>query len=344
MELLNEKALLPEYVPDKLPGREKEIEEIAYNIRLALDGRKPENMLIYGPPGTGKTVVLRYVMEKLSEFSGKVRIVYINCWHSGTRYGVFSEIAHHIGYIAPMRGTAIEDVIKRVVEISNKKNLFIVVVLDEMDRLVASGHGDVLYDLNRLNENYKMKMSVISIVNDIGLVSVLDSRIRSSMINRDVEFKPYTVPQLKKILEERARIALSGYSEDAIGLCAAHAYKVGGDARLAINLLLTASRIAEKEDAKMLDVDHVRKAIEMKGSLRKCEKSEVVLDENEKLIVSYIKENGEVKSGDLYKRFGKINERSMRNYLKRLEDSGIIETVPAKGRGRSRIIYLAKSD
>jgi cell division control protein 6 len=207
---------------------------------------------------------------------------------------------------------------------------------------LASGHGDVLYDLSRLSENYGMKMSIICIVNDIELVSVLDPRIRSSMINRDVEFKPYTVLQLKKILEERARIALSGYSDDAIGLCAAHAYKMGGDARLAISLLLTASRIAEKENAKMLDVEHARKAIETRGSIEKYEKNEVMLDDNEKMIVEYIKNNHEVKSGDLYKKFSEINERSMRNYLKRLEESGIIETVPAEGRGRSRIIRLVK--
>lgn len=338
--LLNEDVLLPEYLPERLPGREREINEIAHNFKVALNGRKPESLLIYGPPGTGKTAVLKYVIRQLAEYSGKVRITYVNCWHMGTRFGILSEIARCVGYISPMKGAAVEDVLKRMAEIIKKKGIFVVVVLDEMDRLVASGHGDVLYDISRMNEVYGVKISVIGIVNDVGLLAALDPRIRSSVINRDVEFKPYTVPQLKQILEERARLAFSSYSPEAIGVCAAHAYKFNGDARVGIGLLLSAGRIAEKKGLPKLDVQSVEEAAAAQKSRQaKIEKVEVELGEVEKKIIEILK-NGEISSGELYAKLDGMNERTVRNYLTKMEKSGIIEVKENVGKGRSRIIRL----
>lgn len=336
---ISEEVLLPDYLPERLPGREKEIAEIAHNFRLALDGRKPENLLIYGPPGTGKTAVLKYVMGQLAEYSAKVRIVYVNCWHMGTRFGILGEIARSIGYISPMKGAAVEDVLGRMAEIARKRNLFVVAVLDEMDRLVASGHGDVLYDISRMNETYGVKISVVGLVNDIGLLAKLDPRIRSSVINKDVEFKPYSVPVLKEILMERAKKAFKAYDRDAIGACAAHAFKLNGDARVGISILLSAGRIAEKRGLSKLDVRCVEEAAGQKSYHTKIEKREVELGEVEKRIVALLKEK-ELASGELYAKLPGINERTIRNYLSKLEESGIVDIVQSAGRGRSRVIRL----
>jgi len=336
----NENVLLPEFLPDRLPGREREIEDIAYNFKFALNGRKPENLLIYGPPGTGKSAVLKYVIGQLEEFSGKVRIAYINCWHMGTRYGVLGEVARMVGYISPVRGGAVEDIISRTAEIAKKKGLFVVVVLDELDRLVASGHGDVLYDISRMNEVYGAKISVVGIVNDFQLVMGLDPRIRSSVVNKDIEFKAYTAPQLKQILLERARLAFTNFDDDAIGLIAAHAYNNNGDARLGISLLLSAGRIGEKRGLDRLTVECAKEAAAQKSFVPKVEKAEVVLGDVEKRIIVLLKERGEIKSGELYGKMKEINERTLRNHLAKLEESGIITIEEVVGKGKTRIIRL----
>lgn len=341
--IINENVLLPEFLPERLPGREKEIDEIAYNFRLALNGRKPENLLIYGPPGTGKTAVLKYVISKLEEFSSKVRIVYINCWNTSTRYGILWEVARNVGYVSPPRGCAVEDLISRIVEIVKKRGIFLIVVLDELDRLVAGGHSDVLYDLSRMNEGYGAKVGVVGVVNDLGLITNLDPRIRSSLINKDVEFKPYSAPVLKEILLERAKVAFSKFDEEAIGLVAAHAYKNNGDARLGISLLLSAGRIAEKKGLSTLNVECAKEAISQKSFIPKNEKSEVVLDDVEKRIVSILKEKGEVRSGELYQMMKDVNERTLRNHLEKLIESGIVEITEVKGRGKTRIIRLVEN-
>ncbi|MCX8205652.1 MAG: AAA family ATPase [Candidatus Micrarchaeota archaeon] len=337
--ILNESVLLPEFQPERLPGREGEIEEIAHNFRLALEGRKPQNLLIHGPPGTGKTAVLKHVMGLLEEYSSKVRIAYVNCWNAGTRYGVLGEVARKVGFISPMKGTAVEDLLRRIAEISVKRGLYVVVVLDEMDRLVASGHGDVLYDLSRMNEVYGARVSVVGVVNDFGLVMSLDPRIRSSVISKDIEFKGYTVPLLKRILIERARHAFKSADDEAVGLCAAHAYKCGGDARLAISLLLAAGRIAEKKGLRELDVGSVREAASQKSFVPKQEKAEVLLGEVERMIVDALKD-GPLQSGDLYRKLGSINERTLRNYIAKLVESGIIVAEEAEGKGKSRVLRL----
>ena len=336
----NENVLLPEYIPDILPGREKEIKDISYNFKIALDGRKPENLLVYGSPGTGKTAVVKFITKELEDYSNKVKIVHINCWHIGTRYGIIAEMAKRIGFIAPMKGMSIEDLFNRISEIILKKRIIVIVILDEMDKLILSGHSDILYDLSRMNEVYNVKISMVGIINELNLITTLDPRIRSSVINADVEFKPYTVPQLKEILNERARFAFYDYDEDAIGLAAAYGYKLNGDARISISILLNSGRIAEKKGANKLMVEHVQEAFKRKSYImRKVEKNEIKLNQEEKKIIDILKK-GEITSGELYKKLPGMNERTIRNYIKKLEETGLIELKEVVGKGKTRMIKM----
>lgn len=336
----NENVLLPEYIPDILPGREKEIKDISYNFKIALDGRKPENLLVYGSPGTGKTAVVKFITKELEDYSNKVKIVHINCWHIGTRYGIIAEMAKRIGFIAPMKGMSIEDLFNRISEIILKKRIIVIVILDEMDKLILSGHSDILYDLSRMNEVYNVKISMVGIINELNLITTLDPRIRSSVINADVEFKPYTVPQLKEILNERAKYAFYDYEEDAIGLAAAYGYKLNGDARISISILLNSGRIAEKNGANKLMVEHVQEAFKSKSYImRKVEKNEIKLNQEEKKIVDILKKGG-ITSGELYKKLPEMNERTIRNYIKKLEETGLIELKEVVGKGKTRMIKM----
>ncbi len=343
MELIiNEAVMLPEYLPKKLPGREREISDITYNFKIALDGRKPENLLVHGFPGTGKTAVLKFVLKELEEFSNKIKIVYINCWHAGTRHNIIVEIARSVGFISPMKGVSIDNILKRTAEIVKKRNYAVVVVLDEMDRLIASGHGDVLYDISRMNEVHKVNMSVVGIVNDFELVTNLDPRIRSSAISRDVEFKPYGVPELKKILKDRADLALSSYDPEAIALCAAYAYKFKGDARKGISILLSAARIAERRGLNKLCVECVEEAVGKIKTFEKRKKPEVKLNGIEVRIIDAIKQEGRITSGELYEKMNDVNDRTLRNYINKLAESGIIDIKSGGSRGNSRILMIRK--
>jgi archaeal cell division control protein 6 len=338
--IINENVLLPEYVPEILPGREREIKDITYNFKLALDGRKPQNLLVYGPPGTGKTAVVKYISREFEDYSNKVKIVHINCWHIGTRYGIIAEMARKIGFMAPLKGVPIDEIFIRISEIIQKKRMIVIVILDEMDKLILSGHSDVLYDLSRMNEVYNVKISLVGIINELNLITTLDPRIRSSVINSDVEFKPYTVPELKNILIERAKKAFYEFEEDAIGLAAAYGYKLNGDARISISILLNAGRIAEKNDWGILNVKSVEEAFKSKSYImRKVEKNEIKLNKEEKKIIDILKKS-EITSGELYKKLPDMNERTIRNYIKKLEETGLIELKEVVGKGKTRMIRM----
>ncbi len=336
----NENVLLPEYIPDILPGREREIKDISYNFKIALDGRKPQNLLVYGPPGTGKTAVIKHITKELEDYSNKVKIVHINCWHIGTRYGIIAEMARKIGFIAPTKGVSIEEIFNRISEIMKKRRIIVIVILDEMDKLILSGHSEVLYDLSRMNEVYKVKISLVGIINELQLMTTLDPRIRSSVINSDVEFKPYTVPQLKEILMERAKYAFNDFEEDAIGLAAAYGYKLNGDARISISILLNGGRIAEKNNYRRLNVESIEEAFKNKSYImRKVEKKEIKLNKEEKKIIDVLKKK-EITSGELYKKLPDMNERTIRNYIKKLKETGLIEVREVVGKGKTRMIKI----
>ena len=51
--------LLPDYVPEDLPHREKQILKLGSILAPAIAGSKPSNVFIYGLPGTGKTAARR---------------------------------------------------------------------------------------------------------------------------------------------------------------------------------------------------------------------------------------------------------------------------------------------
>ncbi|MEM2137687.1 MAG: AAA family ATPase, partial [Candidatus Anstonellaceae archaeon] len=78
----DESALSPEFLPEELPGREREIKELVYCLQPAAENRQPQHSLLLGPPGTGKTSASRFVLKHLSEYSQRPLPVYINCWES----------------------------------------------------------------------------------------------------------------------------------------------------------------------------------------------------------------------------------------------------------------------
>src|SRR5271157_416568 len=84
----DERVLMPDYLPEVMTHRERQIEEVAYGLKGAAGGKKTENMLILGPSGTGKTSTVRYVLKQLQEYSQKVVPIYINCWESSTRHSI----------------------------------------------------------------------------------------------------------------------------------------------------------------------------------------------------------------------------------------------------------------
>lgn len=340
----DERALMPDYLPEVMPHREEEIKEIAYSLRGAAEGKRMENLLVIGSSGTGKTSSVKYVFKQLQEYSQRVMPIYINCWEFSTRHSILSNIAYTLGEFIPRRGISTDEIIARISEVLRKEKRTPVVALDEVDRLFATQYDEekVLYDLARAKELFSVDFGVVAITNSNEFLLKLDQRIKSSLVQKQLFFKQYSPVELKDILKSRAKVAFYPESlcEEVIPLCAARAAKNNGDARLAINLLWKAGKIAERENADKVREEHVRRAFDEVGS----EEGEKLVG-REREIYEFVKERGEVTSSELYERFKEESDRSLRNYITKLCELGFLTAEVrsmAGERGRRRVIKVKK--
>ena len=264
----NRDVLRHDYVPEKLPHREEEIRTLASILAPALKGQKCSNVFIYGKTGTGKTAVARYVLDKLTakarQIGAPVVACYINCRMAGTEYRILASLCEALGVKVPFTGLAKAEVLERFKKALIGREFVFIIMLDEVDVLVKA-HGDaLLYELTRLNPELKgSKICLIGISNDLTFKEHLDPRVLSSLSEEEMVFKPYNASQLRDILWDRAREAFvdGAVSEAVIGLCAALSAQEHGDARRALDLLRVAGEIAEREGARKVEVEHVRKAV-----------------------------------------------------------------------------------
>ena len=351
--------LLPDYVPDELPHRDTQIYQLANILAPSILGSRPPNIFIYGLTGTGKTAVTKYVLKRL-ESKKAVITSYVNCRISNTNYRVLSELAKAVDKPVPFTGLSTAEVFQRFINGLESKKKIMMVVLDEIDWLVKNSSDTLLYHLTRINNDLiASKLSIIGITNDLKFMEYLDPRIKSGLGEEELVFPPYTNEELEDILSKRAKLAFHNdiLEPGVIPLCAAIAAKQNGDCRLALDLLLKAADIAEREKNNKITEEHVRKA------QKELEKNLVIdviksmpLHVKLVLLAVYELENkGSYKTittGEIYNQYKKlcikvgvneVTQRRVSEILNELDMLGIINAkVVSMGRyGRTKVIKLA---
>ncbi|MFH0715107.1 MAG: AAA family ATPase [Candidatus Diapherotrites archaeon] len=344
----SEKYLYLDFVPERLPHRDAQIDELVHALQPIAEGKRGSNVFLFGPTGTGKTASAKFVLNELQEFSNRAKYVYVNCFEHKTRHSILSLLANFLGIPSPRRGVATDEAFAKFVEGMKKAGFSPVVVLDEFDQLMQEGEGsNLLYDLLRVSEHQSNRLYVVLISNHSELTSQLDARVRSSLTEQKIEFARYSPQELKDILKERANFAFQGgvLDEEAVNVAAAHASKLGGDCRIALESLLRAGRIAERENASKVSLSHLRKAFaEIETS--SARKAVPFLSEPQKLMLRIIGENPGITSGEIYISFGKksksdFSQRHLFGMLSDLENARLIESEGAlKGKGKTRSFRL----
>ena len=163
----------------------------------------------------------------------------------------------------PMTGWPTDRVYSVFFDAVDYSERVVVIMLDEIDKLVEKSGDDTLYNLSRMNSELEnSRVSIIGISNDLKFTDFLDPRVKSSLGEEEIVFPPYDANQLRDILQHRAEVAFKdgALSEDVIPLCAAFAAQEHGDARRALDLLRTAGELAERSQSETIVEDHVRRA------------------------------------------------------------------------------------
>jgi cell division control protein 6 len=359
---LSKEVLRHSYTPVELPHRNNEIRQLAMILSSALRNEESSNILIYGKSGTGKTIVSKFVCKELENTAKRLNIpvktAYINCEITDTQYRVLQNLNEIFGEKVPFTGWPTDKVYKSLLNSIDKEGQGIVIILDEVDRLVQKSGDDIIYNLTRINSELKnSRVSIIGISNDLKFKDYLDARVQSSLSAEVVVFKPYDARQIEDILNQRAYLAFKAevLDEYVIPLCAALAAREHGDARKALDLLRVSGEIAERESSESIMEKHVRKAKDRVEADSIVEAVRTLPSQSKILLYSVIlleeRKHRIITTGDVYEMYSVLckktgldvlTQRRVSDLLSELDLLGIIDsTIVSKGRyGRTRIINL----
>ncbi len=369
---LDRNVLSPHFVPETLPHRDKQIQELMQKLAPSLSGKTISNIFLYGKTGTGKTVSTKHVIDKLmavkKKYGASVECVYTNCRILNTKYQVMLKVAEYCHPDESFLGFPFSHLFQKIVDYVQSNSLGLILVLDEVDKV--KNLDDLVYTITRANDELAAGgISMIGISNNIAFKESLDPRSKSALSEDEIVFPPYNAEELKDILEQRVKLGFKQgtIDESSINYASALAANESGDARYALRLLFKAGEIADLEGAKKVTDKHVELA-------RKGVENEIVysvvktLPEHQKILLHAIaqlsKEGGHYArldgttaenvlfTGEVYDRYNKIcrvlgkeprTARWCKEYMNELEMLGLITTtISGKGvRGNTTLIRLA---
>jgi archaeal cell division control protein 6 len=363
----NKFMLQTNFVPEAIPHRDIQIQQIASILAPALRGERTSNLFVYGQTGTGKTLSVQFVKEELAKRAKnsdkKLRLEYLNCKLkkvADTEYRILAELIKKLGGEVPSTGLPTDQVYNRFIELVEKEKQIIILILDEIDQAVKKISDNFLYNLTRLNvELNKTQIGIVGISNDLNFLDSLDPRVRSSLGEEELIFPPYNALQLQEILGKRADAAFKKevLEEGVIAKCAAYAAREHGDARRALDLLRISGELAERENKNRVSLAHVDMANEKVDRDKILDYIQSAPKQLQLVLYSIIslteqRKNEKIYTGDIYNLYqqlaGKtrtesLTQRRVGDLIAEADMAGVINAqVISKGRhGRTREILLS---
>lgn len=296
--ILEPAVLSPDYIPNRIIGRDDQINQVVSLMRYLFQHSKPDNALIFGPPGCGKNVVTKYVLTNLmiklkrDPIEINVEWVTISCKTISTTNAVLYALIQHLDPNTSVKpsGYSMDFYYNALFQLMNVKNTALIVILDEIDFLRSD---NVLYNFSRAIANEKLKdgrfISVIGLSNSIKFEKTLDPRVLSSMGFKKFSFPSYSADPILHILEDRIELAFAtdSISKELLIECSIDAANVGGDIRKALSVLKTAAELATDDGVSQISKTHLKLAEETVQT-EQIIKSVIELPRNHKIVLTSI--------------------------------------------------------
>jgi cell division control protein 6 len=248
MEIFKNKEVLDiEYIPteDMLLLRKNEQEQLRRVFKNI--SSVPNHLACYGFTGTGKTCLTKFLMKRYIHQKFNQRILYINTCSYPTEHQALFYIVSLLGF--NVKGTNLPSHYNALKKVINDYDLHILIVLDEVDKLLNKSGDNLLYNLLDTG-----RISLIMITNNVTCFDKIEDRVKSRLGGMPrILFSPYNAIQIGEILQKRVGVGFneSVFEDMVVPKIAAIAAQEHGDIRKAINLLRATGEIAEEKGTKI---------------------------------------------------------------------------------------------
>ena len=326
------RVLQDEFIPREVGHRDQEMNALSRALDPVTRNEPAETAFLFGPSGAGKTCLARFALAQLREVVLDLNYQYVNCWQDYTRFRALYRILEAIGPTVDIhrQSTPTDALLERLDAYDGPE---FVVILDEVDQL--QDH-DLLYDLYRT-----VGVSMILIANrEEDLFARLDDRLVSRLhASVRIRFEKYDLDELVSILEDRVRWGLDvDVPRDHLETVADAA---AGDARVAIGILRSAARQAERTDVDDITAGTIRDAIPA-GRNEVRQRNVEQLTVHQRALYDIVDDHGTIAPGQLYEEYQERVEeprsnRTVRNHLSKLAHYNLVEK---RGEGRGRTYCL----
>ncbi|XP_063154018.1 origin recognition complex subunit 1 [Candoia aspera] len=256
-------------VPESLPCREKEFQDICNFIESKLLDGTGGCMYISGVPGTGKTATVHEAIHYLqqaaeNEETPSFQFIEINGMKLTDPHQAYVLI---LKLLTGQKTTAnhAAELLKKMFCTPGSKRKTVVLVVDELD-LLWTRKQNVMYNLFDWPTQKNAKLIVLAIANTMDLPErMMMKRVASRLGLTRMSFQPYTYKQLQQIISSRIN-QLKAFEEDAVQLISRKVAALSGDARRCLDICRRSTEICELDSKRsisgLVNMAHVMEAMD----------------------------------------------------------------------------------
>ncbi|NWU93023.1 ORC1 protein, partial [Upupa epops] len=256
-------------VPETLPCREEEFQDIYNFVESKLIDGTGGCMYISGVPGTGKTATVHEVIRCLQQAAENDELPSFQCLEiNGMKltdpHQAYVQI---LELLTGQRVTATHAgvLLAKLFSTPGPKRKTTVLIVDELD-LLWTRKQNVMYNLFDWPTQKHSKLIIVAIANTMDLPErIMMNRVASRLGLTRMSFQPYTYKQLQQIISSRLN-NVKAFEEDAIQLVSRKVAALSGDARRCLDICRRATEICElssqKKTPEIVKMAHVTEAID----------------------------------------------------------------------------------